>query len=71
MHSITDTIQPLLGETHRTACGVGRVSYHPEWSTIAPWVTYWDGAAGRHFATLQQAAAYFSEKRHARLVVKR
>ncbi len=44
---------------------VGRVTYRPDWSNSAPWVSYLAGTAGRHFATLDEATAYFRERHNA------
>ena len=46
-------------ETHRTKCGRGRVTYHPEWSEERPWATYRNGSAGAHVANLQDGVVYF------------
>lgn len=51
---------PKLNQTHRTQCGRGRVTYHPEWDRSNPWVSYIGGTAGRHFANLDEAAQYFA-----------
>lgn len=49
-------------QTYHTECGRGRVTYHPEWSVNEPWVSYIEGTAGRHFAELGQAHAYFKAR---------
>ena len=38
-----------------------RASFHPEWSEANPWVTYIDGAAGRHLPTLEAVDQYFKD----------
>ena len=53
---------PQPGDNHRTLCGRGRASYHPEWSESMPWATYINGTAGRHVASLQDAYSYFKSK---------
>jgi hypothetical protein len=57
------------GHTIRTACENGRISYHPEWSSEHPWVSYWCGSAGLHFATPELAAGHFKAKHNATLLV--
>lgn len=51
-----------IGDTYRTKCGRGRISYHPEWSTSKPWVSYTHGSAGLHFTNPEEALAYFQKK---------
>ncbi len=60
--SEADIPGPKEWDTYRTKCGRGRVEYHEEWSPSLPWASYWDGTAGRHFATLDAARWYFQEK---------
>jgi hypothetical protein len=50
------------GDTHRSKNSNARVTYHPEWSYKYPWVTYINGTAGRHFATLEQAKEYLTSR---------
>lgn len=50
---------PKQFDTHRTACGRGRVSYRPDWSAQRPWASYLDGTAGRHFTDLDEARAHY------------
>lgn len=47
-----------LGETVRSKCQRYRTTYHPDWSETLPWVTYRNGTAGRHFASLSEAKTY-------------
>lgn len=49
-----------MGQTIRTVCGTGRATYRPDWSAATPWVTYINGTAGLHVATLDGAARYFA-----------
>ena len=37
-----------------------RIAYHPEWDETLPYVTYRNGTAGRHFATLSEAQEYLA-----------
>lgn len=60
-------LHPEPGDTLRTTCGLGRITYHPEWSASSPWVSYWCGTAGRHFERPDQAAAYFKTRRNTTL----
>lgn len=53
-------LDALIGTDWRTVCGHGRAHYRPDWSLSKPYVTYRDGTAGRHFATLQECADYFA-----------
>ena len=41
----------------------GRATFRPDWDKEKPWVIYWMGTAGRHFATLPEAAKYFADIR--------
>lgn len=58
---------PQEFDTYRTKCGRGRVTYRSEWSPSMPWVTYWDGTAGRHFSTFDEVFRYFKERHDAHL----
>lgn len=48
--------------TIRTVCGRGRITYHKDWSPSQPWVSYWDGTAGRHFKNASDADNYFKDR---------
>lgn len=50
------------GQTFRTQCKRGRITYHPEWSEFMPWVSYIDGSAGMHFSSTISAVTYFKRK---------
>lgn len=50
-----------IGDTLRTKCGFGRITYHPDWSESKPWATYRHGTAGLHLADPQEAVAYFKK----------
>jgi hypothetical protein len=54
------TIKPYT--TYRTENGKGRITYHPEWDSKQPWASYWEGTAGRHFESVDQARSYFVNK---------
>jgi hypothetical protein len=54
--------KPKLLDTYRTKCKKGRVTYHPEWSNTQPWVSYINGTAGLHFASIDDARLYFKTK---------
>lgn len=41
-----------IGHNVRSKCGTARLSYHPEWDSTLPWVSYKGGTAGRHFGSL-------------------
>lgn len=62
-------VELKVGMTARTADGQGRVAYRPDWSESQPWVSYWNGTAGQHFETLEQARAYFVRHHRAGLGV--
>lgn len=50
------------GDTFRTDCGYGRITYHPKWSPSKPWASYSHGTAGLHFASPELAIPYFKNK---------
>ena len=37
------------GETFRSKCGRARITYHPDWDSERPWVSYIRGTASRHY----------------------
>ncbi len=47
-----------VGTTFRTKSGRARATYRPDYDKSKPWITYIDGEAGYHFATLQDAVRY-------------
>ena len=49
-------------DTYRSICGRARVTFHPDWSESLPWVTYMDGTAGRHFASLNSAVVHLTDQ---------
>lgn len=38
----------------------GRVTFHPDYDHHRPWVSYIGGTAGQHFASIDDAEAYFA-----------
>lgn len=39
-----------------------RATYRPDLSESAPWVTYINGTAGRHFESAEEAGAYLGSR---------
>ena len=54
---------PALGQGNsvRSESGRGRVEYAPCWSESAPWISYYNGTAGRSFKTIGDAARHFRD----------
>ena len=50
------------GDTFRTDCGYGRITYHPKRSPSKLWASYTYGTAGIHFASPELAIPYFKYK---------
>jgi hypothetical protein len=54
---------PALGQGNsvRSESGRGRVEYAPCWNESAPWISYYNGTAGRSFKTIGDAARHFRD----------
>ena len=50
-----------LGRTFRSKSGQRRITYRPDWSKELPWVAYYKGSAGMHFASFESAQTYHAK----------
>jgi len=44
-----------IGFTVKSKNGQDRLTYRPDWSQSAPWMSYKKGTAGRYFSSIQEA----------------
>ena len=54
---------PKNGDTYRTKCGQGRVTYDDKFYRSKPWGVYLRGTAVIAFETLDQARNWFHNKK--------
>jgi hypothetical protein len=53
-----------IGETFRSKDGRARLTYHPDWDSLRPWVGYIDGTAGRHYGYLSLGVSDMQDRGH-------
>lgn len=50
-----DPENPKQGDTYRTRCGAGRITYNPEFYRSRAWSTFYKGTACHAFTTFAAA----------------
>lgn len=62
---------PALGRGNslRSESGRGRLEYAPFWNQSAPWISYYNGTAGRSFTTWRQAVRHYRDHYQDPLIV--